>query len=179
MYLDGLETERFYFRAISEDDILIWEEFLSDPQTIHLFPKATLSVHDQSVFSIRKQLSRYKENRLGLHAMIHKDSGEYIDQSGLLTQILDGKDEIEIGYHLMPAFRGMGFATEAAGFCKEFAFKNNITDCVISIIVIENRNSQKVAERNGMHLERKTSYFGEEVFVYRVNRPDQFEPTMR
>jgi RimJ/RimL family protein N-acetyltransferase len=77
---------------------------------------------------------------------------------GLLIQTVDGIEEVEIGYSVMPAFRNKGYATEAAIKCKEYAFENNLRDSLISIIAVKNLESQKVALKNNMQLEKTTMY---------------------
>jgi ribosomal-protein-alanine N-acetyltransferase len=47
-------------------------------------------------------------------------------------------EELEIGYSLMPESRGKGYALEATKKCKDFAFHNQLTDSLISIIHSKN-----------------------------------------
>jgi RimJ/RimL family protein N-acetyltransferase len=93
-------------------------------------------------------------------ALIHRKTGELVGQCGLLKQTLDGRTELEIGYHIIPRFRGRGFATEAARAFKQYAFDNNLSDSIVSIIHVDNVRSQRVAEKNGMQRESKTEEFG-------------------
>ena len=79
-----------------------------------------------------------------------------------------GKEELEIGYSIMPSHRGKGYATEAAIKCKAFAFENNFSESLISVIVPENIDSIKVALKNGMLLEKTSISNGDEVNIYRV-----------
>lgn len=37
-----------------------------------------------------------------MNALIHKETGIFIGQCGLLKQMVDGIDELEIGYSLLP-----------------------------------------------------------------------------
>ena len=46
--------------------------------------------------------------------MVLKSSGELIGDCGLTRQIVDGTDEIEIGYHVRRDLWGRGYAPEAA-----------------------------------------------------------------
>ena len=119
---------------------------------------------------IKKALQRYAEGSFGLMALIERSSGNFVGQCGLLMQHIDGKDEIEIGYHLLPAFWGKGYATEAAQKFKQIAFTEYDFSQLISIIMIDNKPSQKVAERNGMSRYNKTVYKGSEVYIYRITK---------
>jgi RimJ/RimL family protein N-acetyltransferase len=87
---------------------------------------------------------------------------------GLLTQLVDGMDELEVGYHLLPGAWGQGYATEAAIACKEFAREHQCAPSVISLIDHQNLASQAVARRNGMAPEKDTVHRGIPAMVWRV-----------
>ena len=87
---------------------------------------------------------------------------------GLLVQEVDGVTELEIGYHLLPSAWGHGYATEAAIACKEFAQEHELAPSVISLIDPGNSNSQAVAKRNGMTLEKRTVHRGTDALVFRI-----------
>jgi RimJ/RimL family protein N-acetyltransferase len=70
----------------------------------------------------------------------------------------------------LPQFWQQGFAIEAAQKCKEFAFEHHFADSLISIIHVDNVPSQKVALKNGMHLQKTTSYKDNPVHIFRVDR---------
>ena len=163
------ETERLLIRPLLQEDIKKWEVFFQSPSSLLYFPPfLTGNAQKDAKFWIDKQLVRYKENRFGLHALIEKESSNFVGQCGLLAQEIDGKTEIEIGYSLLPHFEGKGYATEAAIFFKNYAFKNNLADSVISIIHRDNIGSQNVARKNGMKIWKETNFHGIEMFVFRV-----------
>jgi RimJ/RimL family protein N-acetyltransferase len=102
--------------------------------------------------------------------LIDKHSNEFIGQCGLLIQTVDGVEELEIGYSIMPNHRKKGYALEAAKKCSVFAFENNFRDSLISIIHVDNVDSAKVALANGMHLEKTTNSNGDLVNIFRINK---------
>ncbi len=173
MYLDGIETERLVFRKIEKNDALGWETYFKDnPNLKYLGIDLTMSIKAQAENWINIQLKRYKDKRYGLHTLIEKETGKYIGQCGLLEQTINGKKEIEIGYHLIPAFWGKGFATEAAKKCRDFAFENKLTERLISVIDKRNIASQNVARKNGMIISESAKLFGLDVFIFRINKAD-------
>jgi len=105
-----------------------------------------------------------------MNALIEKQSDKLVGHCGLLVQTVDGVQELEIGYSLLPEFWNNGFASEAAAYCRDFAFKNNFAESLISIISITNIPSQKVALKNGMRVEKTTIYNGNQVNVFRIHR---------
>ena len=105
-----------------------------------------------------------------MNALIEKESGRLIGHCGLLVQIVDGIPELEIAYSLLPEFWNKGYAIEAAMKCRDFAFANNFSDSLISIISLTNIPSEKVALKNGMHIDKRTIYSNNEVNIFRVNK---------
>lgn len=169
-YLEERETERLLIRPLLQSDHRVWQEFIMDEIATGFFPDEWKLKPERAGEWIHLQLQRYEENRYGLQALIEKQSGEFIGQCGLLTQIIDDHTELEIGYHLIRRFWGNGYATEAATEFKKMAFDNHLAKSIISIIDIENSQSQKVARRNGMTRESKTRFMEMDVFVYRIER---------
>jgi RimJ/RimL family protein N-acetyltransferase len=118
-----------------------------------------------------KQLNRYAKNLFGLQALIDKRTNEFIGQCGLLLQEVDGRQEVEVGYHILRKHWGKGYAPEAARLFIDFAFEKNLSNSVISIINSKNIKSQRVAQKNGLIKENQTSWRNMDVFIYRVQRP--------
>ncbi|OYU84693.1 MAG: GNAT family N-acetyltransferase [Flavobacterium sp. BFFFF2] len=172
--LEGQESERLLFRKITEQDFDLWLPFCSDAYSLKYIFSAEEMAHDDP--KVRCQIwferifNRYKNNLGGMNALIAKDTGDYVGQCGLLLQTMDGVEELEIGYSLLPQWRGHGFAIEAAIKCKEFAFENHFCDSLISTIHVENQASIQVAIANGMTLEKTVMSHGDPVHIFRVEK---------
>jgi len=69
----------------------------------------------------------------------------------------------------MTEFWGKVCASEAAQFFKKLAFDNNLTEKLYSMIHKDNLPSKKVAQRNGMTLEGKTTIWILPVKLYTTN----------
>ena len=116
-----------------------------------------------------KVFHRYENDLGGHNALISKETGKFIGMCGLLVQTVDGKEELEIGYSILPAYWGKGYASEAALKCQQFAREHKLSESIISIIHIENVGSRQVALKNGMHLDKTTDYKGIPVDIYRIS----------
>ncbi len=170
MYLDGEETDRLTIRALEISDIPIWETFFeNNPSLRYLGIDLNMDKNEQSKAWINRQIERYQTNLYGHHALISKETNEFIGQCGLLTQKIKGVKELEIGYHILPKYWGKGYATEAAIKFRDYAFNNKISKTLISVIDIQNSASQNVAKKLGMHNEKLIRCHGLDVFVYRIN----------
>jgi RimJ/RimL family protein N-acetyltransferase len=98
--------------------------------------------------------ANYDRDGFGLW-LLRDMSGRFVGDCGLTWQLVDGVRELEVGYHLLPEFRGLGLATEAAAACRDLARARGIQR-LIAITHPENRASQRVAEKTGLTLERDT-----------------------
>jgi RimJ/RimL family protein N-acetyltransferase len=172
IYQDNLESKRIITRFLNSNDILIWSEFFSDKEAAEFLPNfENKSNLDRATHMINKQLDRYKNEKFGLQVIIDKNTNAFIGLCGLLAQEVEGKIEIEVGYHMFKKYWGQGYATEAAKLFIDFAFKNKVADTIISIIDIGNIKSQKVALKNGLTIERKIKWYDlEDVYVFRIRK---------
>jgi ribosomal-protein-alanine N-acetyltransferase len=167
--LQGQTSARLEFHPVSEADFAAWLPFHQDPRcSAHWTYSAAQepAVRCQQWFASQ----RYREaNQLGgLNTLREKGSGALVGYCGLLVQTVDGLPELEIGYSLLPAHWGRGYATEAAFTCKAFASTHYLAQSLISIISLTNVASQRVALNLGMHVEKVTWYAANEVNIFRV-----------
>ncbi|MEM9647042.1 MAG: GNAT family N-acetyltransferase [Bacteroidota bacterium] len=167
--LDGYETERLRFRKLQKSDFDSWLPFYHDPKSTQFWdglPRDPIQACQQQFDRI---FERYEQDLGGMNALVLKSTNELVGICGLLVQQVDGINELEIGYSVLPKFWLNGFAFEAAHKCKIEAFDNNWSSSLISIIHVDNIPSQRVAEKNGMHLDKTTSYKDNPVHIFRVN----------
>jgi ribosomal-protein-alanine N-acetyltransferase len=153
------------------DDSVTWTDFFQDPEAVEFMSTFLMASPEETAKHwIARQISRYKENRFGLQALIDKRTNEFVGQCGLLKQEVDGQNELEVGYHIFKKYWGQGFAPEAAKVFIAYAFENNLSDSVISIIDIRNTRSQIVAVKNGLIREKQTRWSDIDVFIYRIRK---------
>ena len=82
----------------------------------------------------------------------------------------EGFEEVEIGYRLDPHYWNRGLITEAARAVRDCGFSEWKLDKLISLIHPDNTPSRRVAEKNGMTLERETTFRGFPTQVFAISR---------
>jgi RimJ/RimL family protein N-acetyltransferase len=160
-------TERLVSRQLTRADIDPWMEFMLGDGSLDFMPFVE-PTREGTEWWIERQLSRYERDGHGLMALLLRDGGDLVGQAGLLTQQVEGVAELEVGYHLLSAFRGRGLATEAARAFKDHALASGMADSVVSIIHVDNVASQRVAIRNGMDRDRRIEAYGAPHWLYRT-----------
>jgi len=161
-----LETERLSLREITADDLDDLLEIWGDPEAMRLFPR-TLD-HQAMREWIERNQRRYEEHGHGLWAVILRSEQKLVGDCGLAVQEVGGVEELEVGYHFNRKYWGRGFATEAARACMDYAFERLGRRRIISMIRPENAPSRRVAERNGLRIEKEVFWRGYQHYVYAI-----------
>ena len=159
-----IETPRLRLRKFTFDDVDALEKVLGDPVAMRFYP-AAFSREGVEQW-IRRNLERYESSECGLWAMVLKASGEVIGDCGCVVQVVEDTPEMEIAYHVRRDYWGNGYATEAALACMDYAFSRLAAGRVISMIRPENRQSRRVAEKNGLTCEKVIFWHGYDHCVY-------------
>jgi ribosomal-protein-alanine N-acetyltransferase len=168
--LENQTSKRLQFRKFLSSDFDDWIPFYHNPLSTKYWDGLPLDPVVACKEQFARVFERYEEGSGGMNALVLKETNQLVGMCGLLVQIVDGLEELEIGYSILPEFWLKGFAFEAAQKCKDFAFKNNFANSLISIIHVDNMPSRKVALKNGMYLDKTTSYKDNPVHIFRVNQ---------
>jgi RimJ/RimL family protein N-acetyltransferase len=126
---------------------------LGSSEVMAYYPRP--KTRDEAAAWIAWNEENYARDGFGLW-ILHDSSGAFVGDCGLTWQVVDGVEDLEVGYHVLPRFQGLGLATEAALACREFARSRGI-ERLIAIIHPDNRPSQRVAEKMGLSAEKDTA----------------------
>src|SRR3954471_7335997 len=163
-----LQTARLMLRSFREEDVDAMTQLFANPD----FMRFSLGV-----FTERKQTIAFIEKVMGLDRLGIPSQfgvvprGEYaiVGYCGFYHHA-EVSGEIEIGYRLHPDYWNRGLITEAAGAVRDHAFRDQKLSRVISLIHPENSPSRRVAEKNGMMIEREITFRGFPTLVYAISR---------
>jgi ribosomal-protein-alanine N-acetyltransferase len=165
-----LQTCRLILRAFQGEDI----ERLAELMANRDFMRFSLGPYtrEQTQGVLQKFLSWNQAGLPSQFAVIFRRNGELIGYCGFLHWHLDGADEVEIGYRLHPDYWNRGLATEAARAVRDHAFRDLNLPKVISLIHPDNSASRRVAEKNGMKIERDTVFRGFPTQVFAITQEE-------
>jgi RimJ/RimL family protein N-acetyltransferase len=155
-------TERLSLREMTHDDLDDMAALLGDPEVMRFYPRP--KTRDDASAWIAWNLDLYRDRGFGLWVVQLRDGGAFVGDCGLTVQRIDGVDEVEIGYHAVPALQGLGYASEAAAACRDAARDRFGVRRLVAIVNPANAPSQAVARRIGLAFEKRaTTKSGEQL----------------
>jgi RimJ/RimL family protein N-acetyltransferase len=158
-------TQRLAFRQMTACDLDDMAALLGDPEVMRYYPRP--KNRDEALAWIDWNQGLYRQQGFGLWLLTLRATGEFVGDCGLTPQLVEGTTDIEVGYHILWALQGLGYATEAAAACRDHARDVLGVKRLIAIINPENVPSQRVAEKIGLAYERDAiSGSGEPVRIY-------------
>lgn len=105
--------------------------------------------------------------------MTLRESGELIGDCGLTLQNIHGELLPEIGYHIRKDRQRQGYAAEAAGACRDWAFAHTPFRRLFSYLKQDNLPSAAIAQAIGMRFWKDfPDAEGERSSVYAIRRED-------
>ena len=166
-----IETERLALRELTLDDVDAMFAIVGDAETMKYYPRPFS--REDTVDWVNRNLERYRRDGFSLYAVTLKtNDSDVIGDCGLMRQEVEGDSLIEVGYHFRRDCWGKGYATEAARGCMAYAFAHLGAAKVVSLIRAENVPSCRVAERNGMTVERQVVFHDLPHLLYAMRRED-------
>jgi RimJ/RimL family protein N-acetyltransferase len=166
-----LETERLFLREMNMDDFDALYAVLADRDIMQHYPYTF--DEDRVRDWIKRNMKRYKDNGFGLWAVCLKETEEMIGDCGLTLQNIEGEMLPEIGYHIRKDCQHKGYAKEAAGAVRDWAFTNTDYPSLYSYCKYTNEPSYKTAEAIGMHFAKEYPDEANEItHVSVMNRED-------
>jgi [ribosomal protein S5]-alanine N-acetyltransferase len=165
-----IERGRLLLRPFDRNDVEELYSVLRDPETMAYYP-AAFSFKETETW-VRANIERFERDGTGLWAIEDRATGEFLGDCGLVRQLVDGEDELEVGWHVKRSRWGQGIAPEAGAAFRDRAFGELGYERIISLIRPENVQSRRVAEKLGMSVEKETLFgsMGWRHFVYALRR---------
>ncbi|WP_108395651.1 GNAT family N-acetyltransferase [Devosia submarina] len=143
------ETDRLILSGWREDQ-------LDDLLALHGDPRVARYLDaDGRPWSLEKAEARlavwrdnFAQHRMGKLRLVRKSDGVFIGRAGF--GLFGDKGEPEIGYALLPAYHGQGYATEAASGLRDWIFRETDWDYFLGFADVRNSASLAVLARIGM-----------------------------
>jgi [ribosomal protein S5]-alanine N-acetyltransferase len=162
-----LETERLILRHLTVKDSEFMLELLNDPSWLQFIgDRGVRTVDDARNYILQNLVAMYDRLGFGLYLTKLKGEGVPIGICGLVKR--DYLEDVDIGFALLPNFRGKGYAYESASAVMEYGKRTLGLNRIVAIASPDNYASAKLLEKLGFNFERmvKLSDDGESVNLF-------------
>lgn len=147
------ETERLWLKVTDIPDAGLILELLNTPKWLEFIgDRKVYNLADAENYILERIRPQYERLGYANYTLIRKSDGAKMGCCGLYDRV--GLEGVDLGFGLLPAYEGQGYAREAAQRLIEAAF-NEIGLPELSAITTEaNAASRKLLERLGFQFER-------------------------
>jgi RimJ/RimL family protein N-acetyltransferase len=165
-----LITARLTLRTFTPDDAGFIVELLNDPGWLRFIGDRQVRTPDDARAYLRKGELAQAKHGFSLGAVQRNSDGALIGMCGLIRR--EGLDDVDLGYAFLPAYRGQGYAREAAAAWLACGFERLGLARIVAITTPDNVASGKVLEAIGMRFERRmrVAGHGEDSLLYAAQR---------
>ncbi|HYF61228.1 MAG TPA: GNAT family N-acetyltransferase [Herpetosiphonaceae bacterium] len=147
-----LQTRRLSLRRLDVDDAPFIFELLNDPDFIRFIgDKGINTLDDARNYILNGPLASYERFGFGMY-LVMLDSGAPIGMCGLVKR--EALPDVDVGFALLPDFRGQGYAAEAAAAVVEHGRREFGLRRIAGIVDPANGGSIRVLEKLGLVFER-------------------------
>ena len=143
------ETERLRASQFTLDDAGFILRLLNEPSFIrNIADKHVRTLDDARTYLRNGPLASYGKNGFGLWRLALQDTGEIIGICGLIRR--EGRPDVDIGYALLPAACGHGFAAEAVRGVLDHGARHVGLRRIVAVVNPDNAASIRVLDKAGL-----------------------------
>jgi len=162
-----LESERLILVNYTEQDLPFLENLLTNRNIVQFIGKGEVRTKEQIYHFYQWIMDHYKLNdNYGLKLLKDKLTGENIGHAGLVPQVVESEQYIEVGYWVDEKYWGNGYASEIAHALINYGINELQLPKIIALIQKGNLASEKVAVKNGLKKEKELVLNGKIVSLY-------------
>lgn len=155
-----LITERLSLHLFTTADAPFILELLNTPGFLQFIGDRDVRSLDQARHYIEsKFMASYQEHGYGPYLLRQKSDGQPVGLSSLVNRPAIGG--VDIGYAILPAYEGRGFATEATLAVRDYALQELGINPVLGIVQPDHPASIRVLEKAGLHFVKEVMLEGE------------------
>ncbi|MFD2371990.1 GNAT family N-acetyltransferase [Brevibacillus sp. GCM10020057] len=148
-----LETERLRLRYQTLDDAAFILELVNDPAWLqYIGDRGVRTLEDARAYIANGAIRSYERDGFGFYLVERKEDRTLLGMCGLVRR--EGLEDVDIGYAFLPAYRGRGYAHEAASAVMQYATQTLGLSRVVAITAQDNHASGRLLEKLGLRFER-------------------------
>lgn len=173
-----LETDRLRLRRLTLGDATFLVQVFNDPAFIQFVGDRHIRTADEArEFLDRVPFESYRQLGFGHYLVERKDDDLPIGICGFIKR--ETLEDVDIGFSLLPAYRGQGYAFEAASAVMEEGRTALGFTRILAIVSPANERSIQLLERLGLRYERMVTMLPQspplKLFAWTQAAPDEGE----
>ncbi|RUL83895.1 GNAT family N-acetyltransferase [Tautonia sociabilis] len=165
-----LLTDRLRLDRPSMADLPDYVRMNADPRVMATLNGVKTAEETRAILA--RLIDHWDQFGFGWYTARDRSSGRFAGRGGLRRVAIAGRDEVEIGYGLLPDVWGLGLATELARSCARLGFEVLGLAELVSFTLPTNLASRRVLEKAGFTFDRDTEYAGLPHVLYRLTADD-------
>ena len=126
---------------------------------------------EQTAAYLARNLRHWADHGFGLWILREVGGRDPVGRAVLRHLLVEGVDEVEVGYAFYPGFWGRGLATEVATACLAFGREHLQLATIVGVTKPSNRASQHVLLKVGLAYERDFLHEGARSALFRIRYP--------
>jgi [ribosomal protein S5]-alanine N-acetyltransferase len=165
VHVSVTETARLRLRKLTRSDEELILELLNDPDFVaNVGDRGVRTREDACRYIVSGPVASYARHGFGLYVVELKSPALAIGLCGLLRR--DTHPDVEVGFALLPRFRGCGYTLEAARAVIQLGLGPLALTRIVALAAPGNVASIRILEALGLKFERRVAFADE-------NRPWQ------
>ena len=165
---DSLTTDRLVLSRSRLEDLGELVRFAQNEQTMARL--GGVRTAEQTREGLQKHLDHWAAHGFGWWTMRDRVSGAFIGRGGIRHVTVEGQDEVELGYGLLPDYWGQGLAAEMSREALRLGFDVLGLKSIVSFTLPTNLRSRRVMEKVGLQFERDIVWADLPHVLFRINR---------
>lgn len=144
----NLETERLLLRRVSKDDLNEILGLRGNPETMKFIPRPLVKTEEDALNHFKMIDEKIEKNEGINWAITVRGNPKLIGIIGHY-RIQPENHRCEIGYMILPQYKGQGIVTEAIKAVLEYGFEDMNMHSIEAVIDPDNIASERVLQKNG------------------------------
>jgi [ribosomal protein S5]-alanine N-acetyltransferase len=166
--LERVETQRLILERLRAEHADELPRLLSDPRVARTLSAGGRPPSDAEIRqALVNKNAHWERLGFGLWLVRDRDSGQMLGQGGLQSSFIEGANEIEVAWAIIPERWGQGLATELANAAIDAAFGELALPEIVAFALPDNHASRRVMEKTRFVFERRVIHAGLEHVLYR------------
>ena len=162
--MNVISTDRLLINRITLDDAGFILKLMNDKDWIkNIGDRGIRTIEETEEYIRTRFLKTYNEVGFGFYSLVRKSDQQIIGIAGLVDR--EGLDHIDIGYGMLPEFRGKGYAFEATKAIFDYGYKDLKLDKIVAIVNPDNPSSIKLLSKLGLEFEKMIRLPDEEIDI--------------